>query len=353
MKCNVNILKRKGKKGVSYSIQWVDPRTGRRKTETVGRDRSLAQRMAADRRQELLEGRCAGITRISYDDFTKEHIEAVRGQLAPGTCHEHELVLGQFKEICDPKSLTCITFAMLETFRQARLKAGNKPSTMNKSLRSLQSVLNYAVRRNYLKVNPFTGNRRALWLKEPEPTPKVVPYEDYQRLFDACPDDQWRAILTIAYYAGLRRGEILHLEWSDVDFDSGLLHVANKEGHFTKTRKYRQVPMAPQVVESLKKLEMGRFKSKYLMTFKHHHFDHIYHRICRAAGLVDDNNYNIYKLHDFRVTCATNMQRQGVPVKVCQRILGHADMATTAKYYLGADEQDLRDAIKKVSAINA
>lgn len=159
--------------------------------------------------------------------------------------------------------------------------------------------------------------------------------------------------MTIAHYTGLRRGEILSLEWADVDFEGNLLRVCNKDDHLTKSRKNRRVPMAPQVIEALKKLEPGRFKDRYILYMNPTRFEMDFRSIQKVAGLVDDNNHNIYKLHDFRVTCATNMQCQGVPVKVCQKILGHADMATTAKYYLGADEQDLKDAIKKVAAINA
>ena len=354
MKAQVWILKRKGKKGISYAVQWIDPRTGRRRTESVGNDKAFAQRIASDRRRELLQGLSVGINHISYDDFVKEHLAAIKGQLADGTHREHDIVLRQFKEACGPKSLTVINFAMLEKFRQARKKTGNSPATINKSLRTLQSILERAVKRNYLKVNPFTGNRRALWLKEPEPTPRIVPFEAFQRLLGACTDDKWCAVLTIAYYGGLRRGEILALEWSDIDFDSGLIRVCNKADHKTKSRKFRQVPMSSQVIEALRRLEPGRFKNRRVFCCDRwqnaaDNCSWNYEAIAKAAGLADDKGRPFYTLHDLRRTCATEMQRQGVPIKTVQKILGHSKMDTTARYYTGVDQDDMREAIKRLS----
>ncbi len=353
MKAHVWLTKRKGKHGYRYAVQWCDPRTGQRKTESVGSDRAYARQCVAERRRELLTGLYREITAITWDDFVTEHLRQLESSLSEGSYVEHERTLRQFKATCNPKDLTIIDFQLLEKFRTSRVTDGVSPATVNKCLRTLQSAFERAVKRGYLKVNPFKGNRRALWLKEPEPVPTILEPEDFQALLNACQDDRWKAICTIGYYTGLRRGEIVALEWQDIDFESGILHVHNKEDHTTKSGKNRSVPMTSQVITALQALRVDMFQSKYV--FKNtagrpmfNNFFSCFERIVKRAGLVDDKGKPLFSVHDLRRSCATELLRRGVAPKTVQRILGHADLSTTMKYYAAVKDKDLRDAIQRL-----
>ena len=59
------------KKGFIYKVQWFDPRTGKLKTESCGRDRALAKTVAAKRRQELQDGVYREIKPIGWADFVE------------------------------------------------------------------------------------------------------------------------------------------------------------------------------------------------------------------------------------------------------------------------------------------
>ena len=278
------------------------------------------------------------------------------GILSPATCSEHRMVLEQFKAACGARNLTVIDYAMLERFRKSRLDDGVSPATVNKSLRTLQSILTRAVKRNYIKADPFKGHRRALWVWEAEPEPRIVDRADLQKLLAACPDDRWSGIVTIAYYGGLRRGEILALEWSDVDFDSGVLHIYNKVDHLTKSRRIRTVPMTQQVRAALQKLRFGMLKSKLVFTGRGgrplaENFDRHFKRLLTKAGLIDDDGQAVFTLHDLRRSCATELLRCGVPPKVVQRILGHAKLDTTMRYYAGVEDKDITEAMLRLEKI--
>ena len=110
--------------------------------------------------------------------------------------------------------------------------------------------------------------------------------------------------------------------------------------------------MTHQVATALRRLRVGMIKSDLVFTNGTggkivNNFDRAYQKIAKRAGLLDDKGNPRYGLHDMRRSCATELQRSGVPMKTTQRILGHANMTTTAKYYTGVEEQDLRDAIKR------
>ena len=100
------------------------------------------------------------------------------------------------------------------------------------------------MQRGYIRQNPFRGNRKNLFIAEAEPVLSILEAKEFEKLIVACPDDRWRGICTVGYYAGLRLGEIANLAWKDLDFKERLLHVDNKEDHRTKSRTNRVIPMS-------------------------------------------------------------------------------------------------------------
>lgn len=345
--------KRGLKQGCSYMVQWQDPKTGKTKSESCGKDKALAYRLAAERRDELQTGQYRGITVIDYDGFVSEHLEQLKGTLSKGSYIEHERTLRQFKTACHPKNLTVIDYQMIEKFRLTRITDGISAATVNKCLRTLQSALERAVKRSYIKENPFTGNRNELMVKEPKREPGVMEHEDFKRLYDACTNDRWKAIVTIGYYAGLRRGEILALEWGDIDFNKKMLHIRNKDDHATKTRNYREVPMHSEVISGLQVLRYGMMRGNLIFMNVNgrkmiNNFDRKYTEISTQAELVDENGNPLFTMQDLRSTCATNLLESGADPKTVQDIMGHSNITTTMKHYAGVRAKNRIAAIDRL-----
>ena len=323
-----------------YLLRWFDPHTGQERCKSVGSDKAHAKPLESKKLQKLTLGVETEITEISYDDFMKEHLETVKNSKAPTTYEESERAMRQFQEACHPKKLTSIDFKMLEQFRSARVADGVAPATVNKCLRQLQSALSAAVRRNYLKSNPFTGNRKALFLDEPEPRISVMEPHEFQSLLKACPNERWQGIVIIAYHAGLRSKEITGLQWSDVDFKNSILHVRNNEHRNTKNKRNRLIPMSAEIVEILKKIQKNKGNSKYIFTNPFQPSQPIKWNVCRdfariivRAGLVDENKKPLYTLHSLRKTFVTEMLSIGSDPKVLQSMTGHQDLDTLFRHY--------------------
>ena len=315
----------------------------------------MAQAVAAERRRMLQNGQIAGIKAITYDDFVTEHLDEIEGQLSAGSCREHVRVLQQFKQACNPKTLTVIDYAMLQRFRSARVKDGVTPATVNLCLRTLQGILERAVMHNYIAVNPFKGKAKALKAKEPEKVVNVMPEKEFIAALDACPNDTWRAIFTVAYHGGLRRGELVHLEWEDINFESRELHVLNKDEHPTKSRKPRTVPMNGDVMKALAALRGGMFPGGYVFRnlrgrAMYNNFGSNFERIVKRAGLIDSKGKARYSAHDLRGTCVTNLLDRGVSPKIVQVIMGHASITTTMKHYAGVSDKGKHEAMKRLES---
>lgn len=357
--CGANLrgIKRSyGGKGYSYVLRWVDLRTGREKSESVGTDKVFAQHMAAKRRQELLSGASVGITKIDFDSFVAEHLGHIANTLSLGSYKQHELVLRQFRDVCHPKEPASIDFQMLEQFRSARIEAGVSPATVNKSLRTLQGALERAAKRGYLVKNPFRGNRKSLFVPEAEPAPIALEPEEFRNLLAACPDSRWRGICAVGYFAGLRQGEILALEWSDLDFGSGVIHVRNKADHRTKSGKNRDVPMSAEVVSALRSLQHGRFKSQIVFVGDalsgrkmSNNVNRDFAAIVKRAGLVDGQGRPKFTMHDLRRTFVTDMLAVGTDPKSVQALAGHASVQTTLRHYAAVKAKALSEAVDRRS----
>ncbi|ASV75828.1 hypothetical protein THTE_3226 [Thermogutta terrifontis] len=120
-----------------------------------------------------------------------------------------------------------------------------RPATVVKRVERVQALFRDALRRELVSKNPFETLKR----------PKVdasdrqvyVPAEVVERLIDATPDLEWKLLLAIVRYLGLRvPSEPFSLTWADVDWEQSRLRVP-----FPKTevhgKPYRVVPIVPPV----------------------------------------------------------------------------------------------------------
>jgi integrase/recombinase XerD len=166
--------------------------------------------------------------------------------------------------------------------------------------------------------------------------PSTYTDADLKKFFGAC-DDWERAFFSVALSAGLRRGELQTLHWSDLDLARRRVHVTAKPeyGFLPKDWEERTVPLTQEVVRILKKhlrqencpvvfpspQNGGRVCSPSFL-----------HDLCKAAAKRAGLNEAEWHLHRFRDTAATRWLRAGVDVRTVQAWLGHESLATTQKY---------------------
>lgn len=352
---------RKNKPVKSYAVQWRDPKTGKVKTEAVGTDSARARDRMGQIRQALNEGTFRTIARKSWDEFVREHL-ATLADLAEATREEEARALKKFESICHPLSVNVVDYSMLELYANNRLESGVSPATCNKELRHIRKALNRAVKRGYLAECPFKAG--GLFKSENQPEPAFVKPEDFALMLAACTCDRWRAIITLGYYCGMRRGEIAALEWKDVDFEAGILTVRSRESHRTKSRKDRKIPMAAEVVEALGKLRPGQFKSPSVFLSPltgdqiQNNLNRDYNVILKRAGLVDEQKdpktgkvkkTPRYTIHDLRRSFITRLFGAGVDPRTVQDLAGHYDIDTTMRFYAAVLDERKREAVNRLS----
>lgn len=349
------LYRRKLKKGVSYQVQWVDLHSGRVKSRAVGSDKVYAYAQLKKLRDDMRLGIDSSISPMDWDDFTMEHLSSLQVRVdcrdtASGTYVEVELVLRQLGLICSPRTTQKVSYAMMERFVTARLKAGTSKATVNKNLRTLRAVFNRAVSCGYMEKNPLS--KSPLFLKVPKVVKRTCTDDEIKALLDACQDDRWLAFCLIAVRAGFRRGEIVHLEWDDIDFQNDMLHIRYKDNWQPKGSKERSVPMSAPIREVLLRLLPNRFKCSYVILNNiggplRYNISQRFARIVKAASLVDEKNP--ITPHALRRTFATTVAQEASP-KVLMELMGHEKLETTMAYYVDAKMDEKRKAVAQISA---
>lgn len=152
-------------------------------------------------------------------------------------------------------------------------------------------------------------------------------------------------------YAGLRRGEALALEWTDVDLEKKILHV-RQAIHFdgnaavlgdTKTEAgVRSIPIVGTLYNALKSLEQSQ---KYVCGDRMTEavFSRGWENYLVTMTSLCGRDFNI-RTHDLRHTFCTALYRAGVGVKEAQYLMGHRDVQTTMKIYTHIEETDITKA---------
>lgn len=227
---------------------------------------------------------------------------------------------------------------------------GVGPATVNRSVtQPLRAVVKRARRTWKQAVQEIEWKDH--WLKEPQERIREASPAEEERLMAAIRGD-YAPALRFAVLTGCRRAEIVGLRWADVDFFNREFSVRGKRG------RVRAIPMT-EAVHAL------------LWELRHHHADAVFTYLVRRPrpGVVKGTRQPIsmegfktewrrtlsrarvenYRFHDNRHTAATRLVRATGNLKMAQQLLGHTEIATTARY-AHVTKDDLRAGLEAVHA---
>lgn len=223
--------------------------------------------------------------------------------------------------------------------RYRRNELNNNPTTIHRNLTILRVFFSYLVQCGYIQKNP------AKEITRPKLDIKIQAFEDYHikqmlsyyRRLKQKDKTFWAyrdyTIIIFLLGTGVRRGELINVKWSDIDF------INNKIVVFGKARKQRAIPMNEKLKSEL--LDWKAFCEKYFGFLP----DFVF--VERTGKQLTSNsvklvfkrlkqkmNFKDVRLspHTFRHTFAKNWIMAGGDVFSLQRILGHTTLDMTNRY---------------------
>jgi integrase len=228
-----------------------------------------------------------------------------------------------------PKRLEAITSEQVQ--RLKRTLGDRSPKTVNNVLAVLGVLLKKAVEWGVIDRMPCAIRL----LPIPKPLVGFYDFEEYERLIEAAKTEpNAYLIVLLGGDAGLRCGEMMALEWRDVDLGKRQLCVQRSEwkGHVTvpKGGRLRYVPMTARLAASLRE---GRHLRAARVLCQPDgsplSADRVKHHVERAArrAHLDANG-----VHRLRHTFCSHLAMRGAPTRAIQELAGHQDLATTQRY---------------------
>jgi integrase len=218
---------------------------------------------------------------------------------------------------------------------------GKSGSTVHGTLTALSAMFRFAIRREILEANPVRllerGDRPSTKrLREP----RYLDRAEIDRLL-AKTSNEFRTLVAVLAFAGLRVGEALALTWRDVDLDAGTMHVRG-----TKTAASNAV--VPLVSALVRELRAHRrrypgvgdtlvFRTATGRPQDRHNVARALRSASTAAGLNPKGAKKVAP-HDLRHSCAGLLLAAGVPVPRVAAIMRHADPRVTLAVYGGLVE---------------
>jgi len=191
--------------------------------------------------------------RADLDGFLADYLDRRRHTVRPRTdmnCQQTRKFLVRF--FGADRLLVTITPGDADEF-QLDLAGKLGPNTVRRHCARAKQFFRAAVRKGLIQRNPF-ADLKDCSVKPNEARDYHVKPEEAQRVLDACPDAQWRALFALARFGGLRvPSEILPLTWQDVEWERGRLRVTSPEtAHQGKASQ--TIPLFPELKRQLEEL---------------------------------------------------------------------------------------------------
>jgi integrase/recombinase XerD len=210
----------------------------------------------------------------------------------------------------------------LRDFQVHLAETGAKPGVINATVTALRFFFNFTVGKP-------EATRRLAFVFEPKKLPRVLPPQDVLAMLEAAPTPKSKAMLGVAYGAGLRAIEVVSLKVANIDSQRMVIRVEQGKG-----RRDRFAMLSPQLLELLRDWYRIARPQIYLFPGRDQiapmtprQFNRIVHEAARRAGLP-----TWVSPHTLRHSFATHLLEQNIDIRVIQVLLGHANLDSTARY---------------------
>ena len=317
---------------VAWVCDFYDAHNRRRRKSF--RTRQKAQDAEARFRQERFEQKVFGIIKkktVYFENVVEKFLEVSKSSSKRRTYEAHQVRINQLEKFFNGKVLSEVTLLDVEEYKNRRLRTVSI-STVNRELSVLKRIFNLAEQWELTsRDRNIAGKIRIERKKEPQDRIRFLSKKEVEKLLEVCRvNRQLYTAVMLALHTGARRGEVVGMEWEQLDFEKMDLTIDRqltgyKKEDSTKSNRPRKVPLNSKLLEVLKGWrDSGEAGEKRV--FRDKWFRPSYENALEKAGLSDCN------FHSLRHTFASQLVRQGVDVATVSELLGHSTLQMTMRY---------------------
>ncbi|MBU0519597.1 site-specific integrase, partial [bacterium] len=215
-----------------------------------------------------------------------------------------------------------------------------KPATASIRLRAIRTAFGWACEKpgvKYLKSNPFK-QKGLIPSDNTQRAPLCLTQDEKIRFLNVISEDpEHEKVFRFMLLSGVRRAEVIGLDWSDIDLESKVINIQQ-----TKTHKVRKIPITIELWQLLSSIERSKPKP---FEYSPDWLSALFRRYAGKAGLRPELH-----LHSLRHTVATDLVNQGVPIHQVKDFMGHSKITTT-QIYLHSVDDDLRRVAERLTCL--
>lgn len=325
-----------------------------------------AKKLLTQFEAEILAGEYIDPQNIRLADFIPEwRSKYAVGELSPATLARYDQIikgriLPEFGHMKLDKVKPLQILGFLEKLKQDGARGDSKSGGLSSGSiqyhhRVLKNIFSRAVEWQLIKDNPVAG------VKKPKVTQvktEVYNNQDIKGLLMGLEKESvmWQILIKMALTTGMRRGELLGLEWEHIDLSDGVVSVeqtlnyTKDKGYFIKEPKtrnsVRKLSLPKPLLNELKKYRIVYLENRMKMDDMWKEGEHFFlftaidgkplnpSSVYTWWGrFIKKNNLPYIRFHDLRHTSATLLINEGAHMKTISNRLGHASISTTMNIY--------------------
>lgn len=299
-----------------------------------------------------------------YDEFYNYKLDKVKQT----TLYSYRMRIPFFEMLYDTYVKDFNSSKYLE-WRSYMVKQKLSIRTLNGILKLLKELLNYAYKWHDI------SNRKIYYMlenfRDADALPEEMNYlniKEFKQYISSIKDIKYLCLFELLFFCGLRRGELLGLQWKNIELNNKLIHIRNNvimphngidywQMTSPKNRtSIRTIPLPTLLTEHLRKYKK-EIKNKY-KDFNENWFISNKEVPLPARTLAARNEKYIkvsgvkhIRLHDFRHSCASLLINNGANVMVVAKYLGHAKIDVTLNTYSHLFNSKMEDIVNLVDKV--
>jgi integrase len=327
-----------------YEITYYDS-DGRRRWKTVDGGLRQAEALLDDLRSRVRRGEKVAPTKATVQEVAEQWL-ASKTNLRPRTREGYEtsLRVHVFPRL-GKRRISVVDVDDIAALVSEMRVAGKASATIVSALKPVSGTFAYAARLGLRTGNPVRELERDERPKLHRHEMRVLSSAEIAKLLEAASSERYRVLVATAIFSGLRQGELLGLQWRDVDFRSGTIRVRqqlDRDGTLTEPKTpqaRRHVVLMPALAAALAAYRLSQppsmakddslvFASRVgtPMTWRNASRRGLGSAVARA-GLPHT------RFHDLRHTFASLLIAEGLDITYIAAQLGHANPTITLSTY--------------------
>ena len=331
-KCGFALAKFSGR------VWWIEyyDHDKRLRRERIGPNKAAAEQRYREVMSARTEGRYikkSPDTRTLFKDLAAWYLD-LPDVKAKRSYDRDKLSMSKLIPFFGERLLKEITPVLVKAYREKRLSEPSgrtpqhltKPATVNREVACFKTIFNMAKDGGKAERNPA---EKVKLLKENNERDRILSADEYTRLLAHCPP-HIKPIVKLAYYTGMRQGEILTLTWGQVDLKEGFIRLEPED---TKTNEGRLVPLDEELVEMFKEMRTAMaglpLPGVKVFTYAGRSVGSIkraFETAVRNAGIEN------FTFHDLRRTFINDRRLKGHDYFRIMAATGHKTMSVFKRY---------------------